>query len=85
MLLLSVRSWIIHIIESVLKKAWIVLGMGYLNSNVISNKVLLFNRQYKYLGTRVYGAISKEIKLKTKMHPEKTHIQKVFSYTSLIV
>ena len=54
-------------------------------SNVISNKVLLFNRQYKYLGTRVYGAISKEVKLQIKNHAEKTHIQKCLSYTSLIV
>ena len=59
--------------------------MGYAYSNVISNKVLLFNRQYKYLGTRVYGAIAKEIRFQTNRHTEKTHIQKVFSYTSLIV
>lgn len=59
--------------------------MGYSYSNVISNKVLLFNQQYKYLGTRVYGAISKEIKFKINRHTEKTHLQKIFSYSSLIV
>jgi large subunit ribosomal protein L14 len=49
------------------------------------NKVLLFTRQFKFLGTRVYGAISKEVKFKINIHTEKKHLHKVFSYTSLII
>jgi large subunit ribosomal protein L14 len=29
-----------------------------------SNRVLVFNKQHKFLGTRVYGAIPKELKIK---------------------
>lgn len=50
-----------------------------------SNKVLLFNRQFKYLGTRVYGAISKEVKTKVNSHTGNKHFYKIFSYTSLII
>ena len=49
------------------------------------NKVLLFNRQFKFLGTRIYGAISKEVRFKINFHTEKKHLDKVFSYTSLII
>jgi len=70
-LIVGVKSWVNRVDGSFFK--------------FFSNKVLLFNRQYKYLGTRVYGAISKEVKSMVNSHPEKKHIQKVFSYTSLIV
>jgi len=65
-------------------KAWVCRNDGSF-FKFFSNKVLLFNRQYKYLGTRIYGAISKEVKFKTNIHTEKKHFHKIFSYTSLIV
>ena len=65
-------------------KSWVNRADGSF-FKLFSNKVLLFNRQYKYLGTRVYGAISKEVKSVVNSHSEKKHIQKIFSYTSLII
>ena len=70
-LIAGVKSWISRIDGSFFK--------------FFSNKVLLFNKQYKYLGTRVYGAISKEVKIKVNSHTSKKHFYKIFSYTSLII
>ncbi len=70
-LIAGVKSWISRIDGSFFK--------------FFSNKVLLFNKQYKYLGTRVYGAISKEVKIKVNSHTSKKYFYKIFSYTSLII
>ena len=51
-----------------------------------SNRVLLFNRKYKFLGTRVYGVISKELKIYTlKDKNYRKNFQKVITYSSLII
>ena len=50
-----------------------------------SNKVLIFNKQYKYLGTRVYGAVSKEIKIKVTEFNGKKRFYKVFAYINLVI
>jgi ribosomal protein L14 len=51
-----------------------------------SNRILIFNSQYKFLGTRVYGIIIKE--LKTKIPKNKIirkAFQKILVLSSLIV
>lgn len=71
-LIAGVRSWISRLDGSFFK--------------FFSNKILLFNRQYKYLGTRVYGAIAQEVKVKVNSYTGTKHLyKKLFSYTSLIV
>ena len=48
-----------------------------------SNRVLLFTKQFKFLGTRIYGSVLKEIKTKsTKEKKNKKYFQKIFSYSS---
>ena len=42
------------------------------------HKALLFTRQFKFLGTRIYGSIGKEVKFKIERHTEKKHLYKVF-------
>jgi large subunit ribosomal protein L14 len=49
------------------------------------NRILLFNRQYRFLGTRVYGPIGKEVKFKLKSEKEKSRFKKALSYTSLVL
>ena len=51
-----------------------------------SNRVLIFNKQYKFLGTRVYGGIAKEIKLQSnKSKQSRKYFQKIISYSSLAI
>ena len=65
-------------------KKWILRSDGSCFRFFV-NKILLFTRQFKFLGTRVYGAIGKEVKFKINLHTEKKHLHKVFSYSSLII
>lgn len=47
------------------------------------NKVLIFTKQYKFLGTRVYGILAKEVRnCKNIEKKEKRYFQKVVSYCS---
>jgi len=51
-----------------------------------SNRVLIFSKQYKFLGTRIYGGISKEIKMQSSKDKKvRKHFQKIISYSSLIL
>jgi len=51
-----------------------------------SNRLLLFNKQFKFLGTRIYGSISKELKVASLNEKKnKTYFQKIFSYSSNII
>ena len=65
-------------------KKWILRSDGSCFRFFV-NKILLFTRQFKFLGTRIYGAIGKEVKFKINLHTEKKHLHKVFSYSSLII
>ena len=68
----------------------LIVGVRYwssrINGNFIkffSNRLLLFNKQIKFLGTRVYGSILKEIKIKSlSVGKNKKYFQKIFSYSS---
>ena len=51
-----------------------------------SNRLLVFNNKYKFLGTRIYGVVAKEIKLKSSSSKRTfKSFQKVISYSTLIV
>lgn len=51
-----------------------------------SNRLLLFNKQFKFLGTRVYGTILKEIRIKSlNIGTNKKYFLKIFSYSSSII
>lgn len=50
------------------------------------NKVLLFTKQYKFLGTRVYGIVSKEVRSCGEIEKkERRYFQKIISYSSLTI
>jgi len=50
------------------------------------NQVVLFTKQYKFLGTRVYGIIAKEVHFCTGIDKkERRYFQKIVSYSPLIV
>jgi len=51
-----------------------------------SNRVLLFSKQFKFLGTRIYGGIAKDIRTKLNFGLiDKKKYQKVISYMSLVI
>lgn len=51
-----------------------------------SNRVLLFNKQFKFLGTRVYGIMPKEMRHQVTLpKKERKHYQRVLSYSRLVV
>ena len=69
----------------------LVVGVNYWLKRVdgtfvkfFSNCLLMFNKQFKFLGTRIYGSILKEIKI-TNLKENKKYFNKVFSYCSSIV
>ena len=69
-LIINVKSWVRR-----LDGSWI---------KFFSNRILIFNKQYKFLGTRVYGAISKEIRWQNKKDKNsRKYFQKIISYSSL--
>jgi len=46
----------------------------------------LFNKQFKFLGTRIYGSILKEIKITNlKENKNKKYFNKIFSYSPSII
>lgn len=51
-----------------------------------SNRVLVFSKQFKFLGTRIYGGISKDIRVKLNSGIlDKKKYQKIISYMSLVI
>ena len=71
----------------------LIVGISYWTTRIdgsyikfFSNRLLVFNKSYKFLGTRVYGVILKEIRLKSiKDKNYRKFFQKLISYSSLIV
>lgn len=51
-----------------------------------SNRVLLFNKQFKFIGTRIYGILLKEVKSKNlKEKKYRTYFHKIIAYSSFMV
>jgi large subunit ribosomal protein L14 len=51
-----------------------------------NSRVLIFNQQYKFLGTRVLGILFKEIRYKvTTDKVARKNYQKIISYSSLLI
>jgi large subunit ribosomal protein L14 len=71
----------------------LIVGISYWISRIdgcfikfFSNRLLLFNRNLKFLGTRIYGSILKEIKVKSfAVGKNKKYFQKIFSYSLSII
>lgn len=71
-LIVSITSWISRIDGVFIK--------------FFSNRLLLFTKQFKFLGTRIYGTVLKELKIvSSKEKTNKQIFQKVFSYTSSLI
>jgi large subunit ribosomal protein L14 len=51
-----------------------------------SNRILIFSKQFKFLGTRIYGGISKDIRIKLNNGIlDKKKYQKVLSYMGFVI
>ena len=51
-----------------------------------TNRILVFSKQFKFLGTRIYGGISKDIGTKLNFGSiDKKKYQKIISYMSLSI
>jgi ribosomal protein L14 len=51
-----------------------------------SNKILLFNKQFKFLGTRIYGILLKEVKVSNwKEKKYRNYFHKIINYTSFMI
>ena len=51
-----------------------------------TNRILTFSKQFKFLGTRIYGGVSKDIRIKLNSGLlDKKKYQKIVSYMSLVV
>ena len=65
-------------------KYWIYRKDG-LNIKFFLNSVLIFNKQFKFLGSRIYGILLKEVKMKnvkSKLH--RTYFHKVIMFNSFL-
>lgn len=71
----------------------LVVGINYwLSRNdgtlirFFKNCVLIFNKQFKFLGSRVYSIILKEVKIKVlKYKKYRTYFKKIIIYNSFVV
>ena len=71
----------------------LIVGTSYWVSRVdgsfikfFSNRLLVFNKSFKFLGSRVYGGVLKEIRIKSiKDKNYRKNFQKIISYSSLII
>ena len=51
-----------------------------------SNNLLLFSKQFKFIGTRIYGTVLKDIKITgLKDKKNRKYFNKIFSYSSSII
>ena len=65
--------------------AWVFRKDGT-HIKFFSNRLLVINKQYKFLGTRIYGAVLKEIRQLTAVNKKDRKIfQKIISYSSVIL
>ena len=65
-------------------KYWIYRKDG-LNIKFFFNSVLIFNKQFKFLGSRIYDILLKEVKMKnvkSKLH--RTYFHKVIMFNSFL-
>jgi ribosomal protein L14 len=68
----------------------LIVGVSYWINRIdgilikfFSNRLLLFNKQFKFLGSRIYGSILKDIKIKNSTEKNNNkYFQKIFSYSS---
>ena len=93
-LLVSVKNFI-H--KKKLKKKHIYFGLLVTTKQYVhrsdgftvkfcSNRILIFSKQFKFLGTRIYGGLSKDIRIKLNSGIlDKKKYQKILSYMSFVI
>lgn len=65
-------------------KFWYLRNNGFLY-RFFDNRILIFNLQFKFLATRVYGLISKEFKKKVYRFRGARFYYKLLSYSSAVL
>lgn len=71
-LIVSVSQWVSRVDGSFIK--------------FFSNRMLLFTKQFKFLGTRIHGSVLKEIKvINSREKKNRKFFQKLFSYASSLI
>ena len=81
----KIKKSIIYIGLIVSSKYWIKrLDGTYIK--FFSNRVLIFSKQFKFIGTRVYGILLKEVKIRNlKEKKKRTYFNKVITYSSFAI
>ncbi len=66
-------------------KYWLIRKDGTF-VKFFNNRVLIFNKQFKFLGSRVYGLILKEVKVKLLKHKKyRSYFKKIVMFNSFII
>jgi large subunit ribosomal protein L14 len=53
---------------------------------LFSNNILIYNKQFKFLGSRIYGLLLKEVQIKNiKIKQYRTYFNKIITYKSFII
>ena len=71
-LIVSIKYWVFRLDGTFIK--------------FFSNNILLFNKQFKFIGTRIYGLIFKEVKINNlKEKKYKNYFHKIITYSSFMI
>lgn len=81
----KVKKRVIYIGLIVGIKSWVSRSDGVF-IKFFSNRILLFNKQFKFIGTRIYGILLKEVKISNlKEKKYRNYFHKVITYTSFMI
>jgi ribosomal protein L14 len=80
----KVKKKLIYLGIIVTTKFWSIRKDGFF-IRFFFNKVLIFNLQFKFLGTRVYGLINKNFKIKPFTYNHIKFFHKLISHSILSV
>jgi large subunit ribosomal protein L14 len=76
----KVKKKLIYLGVLVATKYWSRRKDGF-SIKFYQNKILIFNLQFKFLGTRIYGLINKDFKKKTLIYKDIKFFHKLISYS----
>lgn len=80
----KIKKGIIYLGAIVGLKYWNYRKTGFIY-RLTDNRVLIFNLQFKFLGSRIYGIISKEFKKKVYRFRGIRFYYKLLSYSSIVL
>ena len=81
---LKIKKSILYIGLVVGISKWKIRSNGFI-FRFFYNKVVLFSKQHKFIGSRVYGILSKDIKIFLNVSKDKQDLGKVFSYSKFLI